>query len=95
VSYVFSLSVQKCNSFHSLVSDDITHLRGSVTLCEHNKDFVSRDLLSKMLDDEEQHLDWLDTQIALIGKISLENYLQAPLLTWTALRVFVDIIYDL
>jgi len=48
-----------------------------------------------MLDDEEQHLDWLDTQIALIGKISLENYLQAPLLTWTALRVFVDIIYDL
>ncbi len=60
-----------------LVDAAIGHLRSAVGLCERSRDFVSRSLLVEMLDDEESHLDWLDTQLELIGKVGLENYLQS------------------
>lgn len=60
-----------------LVAAAIDHLRDSIGVCERGKDFASRSLLSEMIDDEELHLDWLDTQLELIGKVGLENYLQA------------------
>lgn len=60
-----------------LVGSAITHLRTSVGECERSGDFVSRSLLDEMLDDEENHLYWLDKQVALIAEIGLENYLQA------------------
>lgn len=62
-----------------LVSQAMVHLRAAIADCEAGRDYVSRDLLREMLDDEENHLDWLDTEVALIGKLGLQNYLQSQL----------------
>ncbi|MDP4536514.1 bacterioferritin [Alkalimonas collagenimarina] len=51
-------------------------LRAAIALCEQLQDYVSRDLLTKLLDDEEEHLDWLETQQHQISTMGLENYLQ-------------------
>ncbi len=52
-------------------------LRETIVFCEENSDFVSRDMLSGILDDEEEHVDWLETQLDLIKKITIENYMQS------------------
>ena len=62
-----------------LVGAAIVHLRPAIGRCEQSADFVSRDLLTEMLDDEELHLDWLDRQFGLIDKVGLQNYLQAQM----------------
>lgn len=51
-------------------------LREAVEYCDSIKDYVSRDLFSGILDNEEEHVDWLETQLGLIEKIGLQNYLQ-------------------
>ena len=55
----------------------IHDLREVITLCEKETDYVSRDLLSKILENEEEHLDYLETQLGLIDQIGQENYLQS------------------
>lgn len=62
---------------HALVAAAITHLRAAVGACEQSKDFVSRDLLREMLDDEERHLHWLDIEQGLVTRLGLQNYLQS------------------
>lgn len=57
----------------------IPDLRDGIEYCESVRDYVSRDLLSSILDSEEEHVDWLETQIALIAKIGLENYQQSKM----------------
>lgn len=52
-------------------------LKEGIAFCEQDKDFVSRDLLQKILIAEESHVDWLETQLELIDKMGLENYLQS------------------
>ncbi len=52
-------------------------LRTAIAGCETQGDYVSRDLLAGILADEEDAYDWLDTQLDLIEKISIENYLQS------------------
>ena len=52
-------------------------LREGIACCESVGDFVSRDLLSGILDSEEDHIDWLETQLGLIDKVGLENYQQS------------------
>lgn len=49
----------------------------AIARCEEVRDYVSRDLLRDMLDQEEEHIDWIETQLALIETIGLANYLQS------------------
>ena len=56
-------------------------LKAGIAACESVSDFVSRDLLSAILDSEEDHIDWLETQLSLIAKVGLENYQQSMIST--------------
>ncbi len=54
-------------------------IKDGIAYCESVRDYVSRDLLQGILDDTEEHIDFLETQIDLIGKVSLANYLQSQM----------------
>ncbi len=55
--------------------DALPDLKAAIAYCEHHKDFVSRELFDAILKSEEEHVDWLETQLGLIDKMGLENYL--------------------
>ena len=55
----------------------IPDLRDAVDYCEKVRDYVTRDIFKKILDDEESHVDWLETQLNLISKMGVENYIQS------------------
>ena len=52
-------------------------LRDAIAYCEGCGDYVSRQLFRSILDSEEEHVDWLETQLHLIGKVGIENYIQS------------------
>ncbi len=54
-------------------------LKEAIAHCEKMADFVSRDLLQSILSSEEEHVDWLETQLSLIESVGLPNYLQSQL----------------
>ena len=51
-------------------------LRGAIVHCESVRDFVSRDLFESILESEESHIDFLETQFELIERMGLQNYIQ-------------------
>ena len=53
------------------------NLKAGMAYCESVSDYVSRDLLGHILESEEEHVDWLETQLSLIEKVGLENYQQS------------------
>lgn len=59
--------------------DQIALLRQSIALCETQQDYVSRELLEDILEYEEEHLDWIETQQHLLQELGSENYLQSQL----------------
>lgn len=59
--------------------DALPDLRDGVEYCESVRDYVSRDLFQEILDSEEEHVDWLETQIGLIEHVGEKNYLQSQM----------------
>ncbi|MBR9726442.1 bacterioferritin [Shewanella intestini] len=61
------------------VTEQVTLLREVIKLCETERDYISRDLLEQLLEDEEEHIDWIESQQELIQKMGLQNYLQSQM----------------
>ncbi len=57
--------------------DALPDLQAAISYCEAHKDFVSRDLFDEILKSEEEHVDWLETQLELLDKLGEKNYLQS------------------
>lgn len=62
-----------------LEMEAIPDLREAIAYCESVKDYVSRDLFDGILESEEEHVDWLETQLDLVKKVGLENYQQSKM----------------
>ena len=52
-------------------------LKDGIAACESARDYVSRDLLQSILDDTEEHIDFLETQLDVAGKVGEQNYHQS------------------
>ena len=72
VPEVLDCDLQSERGAQQTIKDGIAH-------CESVRDYVSRDILQDILDDTEGHIDFLETQIDLVGKVGLENYLQSQM----------------
>lgn len=58
-----------------LEMEAIPLLREAIAHCESISDFVSRDLFAAILESEEDHVDWIETQLDLMDRVGVENYL--------------------
>ena len=54
-------------------------LKTAIEHCEQVKDFITRELFEDILESEEEHIDWLETQLQLIEKVGIQNYLQSQM----------------
>ena len=52
-------------------------IKDGIAQCELSRDYVSRAVLQHILDDTEEHIDFLETQLELVGKVGEQNYLQS------------------
>ena len=72
VPEIFEADLQSERGAQATVKEAIAH-------CEVARDFVSRELLEDILEDTEDHIDFLETQIELLAKVGLQNYLQSQM----------------
>jgi bacterioferritin len=71
------LEMLKCDL--KLEHEAIPSLRDAIAYCEEVKDYVSREIFEHILESEEEHVDWLETQLELIEQVGLQNYLQSQM----------------
>ena len=62
-----------------MLTDMRTRLQDTIRQCEDTRDFISRDELSEILEETEEHIDWVESQQWLITNAGLENYLQSQM----------------
>lgn len=62
-----------------LEHDALPALKEGVAYCDQVGDYVSRRLFADILASEEEHIDWLETQLALIERLGVQNYLQTKI----------------
>lgn len=60
----------------SLETRALPDLKMAISHCENIKDYVSRELFTDILESEEEHIDWLQTQVRLIEQMGIENFVQ-------------------
>jgi bacterioferritin len=70
VPEILQCDLKREREAHVLYKDAIAH-------CEKVQDYVSRDLLTEIMESEEGHIDWLEEQVGLLEKVGLQNYLQS------------------
>jgi len=63
----------------ALEMEAVPDLKIGIEYAESVQDYVSRELFEAILESEEEHIDWLETQLELIPKVGLENYLQSKM----------------
>ena len=68
------VEVLKCDL--ALEMKGLPDLKQAISHCETVKDFISRELFTHILDSEEEHIDWLQTQLRLIEQMGIENFVQ-------------------
>jgi bacterioferritin len=70
-----ALEALKCD----LQQEQIAHpaLKEAIAYCEQVRDYVSRELLEDILESEEEHIDWLETELGLAEQLGLQNWLQS------------------
>jgi bacterioferritin len=71
------VEILKCDL--KLEQKGLPDLRDAIAHCETVGDYVSRDLFKNILEGEEEHIDWLETQLGLIDNVGLQNYLQSKM----------------
>lgn len=54
-------------------------VKDGIAACETSSDYVSRELLEDILEDTEEHIDWIETQLELVNKVGLQNYIQSQM----------------
>jgi bacterioferritin len=54
-------------------------LKEAIAYCESIGDYVSRELFEEILESEEEHVDWIETQLDLVAKIGIQNYMQSQM----------------
>ena len=72
VPEIFDCDLRSERGAQAAVKDGIAH-------CESVRDYVSRDILEDILRDTEEHIDFLETQIDVLAKVGLQNYLQSQM----------------
>ncbi|MEC7121343.1 MAG: bacterioferritin, partial [Pseudomonadota bacterium] len=64
---------------HKMEHKAYPDLKHAITYCEQTHDYVSRDLLANILEDAEEQIDWIDTQLDLVHKVGIQNYIQSQM----------------
>lgn len=54
-------------------------LTAAIAACEAEKDYVSREIFERILEDTEDHIDWLETQLEMMQKVGIQNWLQSQI----------------
>jgi bacterioferritin len=70
-----ALEALKCDLKQERIARPV--LQEAITHCESVKDYISREMLEDILEGEEEHIDWLETQIDLAEQVGLQNWLQS------------------
>ena len=69
--------IMKCDLKMEMAA--IPDLREAIAYCESQQDYISRELLESILESEEEHVDWVETQLELMEKMGKENYIQVQI----------------